>query len=60
MKKLTVLYSVLVVALLLGQGLALADDAVKHEKKPCKVNFKPGHKLHGDKDAPATTAPAAK
>ena len=56
MKKITVLMSVLLLAVLMtGQGLAWAEDAAaKPAKKVCKCNFKPGNKKHAD-----TTAPAA-
>ena len=56
MKKMTVLFSLLVVVLFAGQSIAIADDTTKKEHKPCKVNFKPGHKLH----AQTAAAPAAK
>lgn len=49
MKKLTVLFSVLILALFVGQNLVLADGSTdKPAKKPCKVNFKPGNKKHSE------------
>ena len=54
MKKFTVLFSILLIAGLVGQGMAWADgstcDMSKSGKK-CKCNFVPGNKKHLDKQA---------
>jgi hypothetical protein len=51
MKKFTVLFSLLLVAGLVGQGLAWADGAgaTCNMGKKCKCNFVPGNKKHLNK-----------
>jgi hypothetical protein len=56
MKKITVLMSVLLLAvMMMGQGLAWAEDAAANPaKKVCKCNFKPGNKKHSTSASPVT------